>query len=252
MSTMSRSSARDRPARDGGVRGIRRALGGRCSTAARPAGRPARVRASRTTSAFRPASPARRSPGRAFVQAQKFGAHIAIPVRGQGAALRPQRRSRSNSPTAARARAHGRDRERRGVPAPGDRRARPLRGRAASITGRRRSRRSCCKEPEVVLVGGGNSAGQGASSGVASRACARADPRRGPRSSMSRYLIDRIAALPNVTLHTRTEIASLDGDDRGLTRGELRDARRALEFECAASVSLHRRRPNTGWLATAM
>ena len=30
---------------------------------------------------------------------------------------------------------------------------------------------------------------------------------------MSRYLIDRIAALPNVTLHKRTEIAGLEGDE---------------------------------------
>ena len=30
---------------------------------------------------------------------------------------------------------------------------------------------------------------------------------------MSRYLIDRIAALPNVELHTGTEMVALEGDD---------------------------------------
>ena len=29
---------------------------------------------------------------------------------------------------------------------------------------------------------------------------------------MSRYLIDRIAALPNVDLHVGTEVVALDGD----------------------------------------
>jgi hypothetical protein len=35
----------------------------------------------------------------------------------------------------------------------------------------------------------------------------------GLEASMSRYLIDRIAALPNVDLHTNTEVVVLEGDE---------------------------------------
>jgi thioredoxin reductase (NADPH) len=49
---------------------------------------------------------------------------------------------------------------------------------------------------------------------------------------MSRYLIDRIAALPNVELHTRTEIAGLEGDKaNGLS---------AVIFKCRDTGETHR------------
>jgi thioredoxin reductase (NADPH) len=65
----------------------------------------------------------------------------------------------------------------------------------------------------VALVGGGNSAGQ---------AVVFLAPKvkrlhlivrgKGLEASMSRYLIDRIKALPNVALHVGTEIVALDGE----------------------------------------
>ena len=81
-----------------------------------------------------------------------------------------------------------------------------------------------CEGEEIALVGGGNSAGQ---------AVAFMAPRvkhlhlviRGAslEASMSRYLIERIAALPNVTLHTRTEVTALQGDvSQGLTGATFR------------------------------
>ena len=46
----------------------------------------------------------------------------------------------------------------------------------------------------------------------------------GLESSMSRYLIDRIAALPNVELHTGTEVVGLEGDETtGLTAAVFRE-----------------------------
>ena len=64
-----------------------------------------------------------------------------------------------------------------------------------------------CAGQEVVLVGGGNSAGQAAVylSGHASKVWMLV---RGPglAASMSKYLIDRIAGTPNLELLTRTEI----------------------------------------------
>jgi thioredoxin reductase (NADPH) len=69
-----------------------------------------------------------------------------------------------------------------------------------------------CKGTEVVLVGGGNSAGQAAVflSGFASKVWMLV---RGPglAASMSKYLIDRIAATENIVLRTRTEITKLEG-----------------------------------------
>ena len=75
-----------------------------------------------------------------------------------------------------------------------------------------------CQGQEVVLVGGGNSAGQAAVylAGQASkvRMLVRGE---GLAATMSRYLIDRIAANPAIELMTRTELVALEGDGRGLS-----------------------------------
>ena len=72
--------------------------------------------------------------------------------------------------------------------------------------------RRLCAAQEVVLVGGGNSAGQAAVflSGQAVKVwmIIRAG---GLAASMSRYLIDRIAATPNVELVTDSEVTALHG-----------------------------------------
>ena len=50
---------------------------------------------------------------------------------------------------------------------------------------------------------------------------------------MSRYLIDRIAALPNVILHTGTEIAALDGDEvTGLRAATFRERATGATHAC--------------------
>jgi thioredoxin reductase (NADPH) len=71
-----------------------------------------------------------------------------------------------------------------------------------------------------VLVGGGNSAGQGAVFLSAHVAKVWMLVRgSGLAHSMSRYLIDRIAATPNIELRTRTEIVAFDGSpETGLER----------------------------------
>jgi thioredoxin reductase (NADPH) len=73
-----------------------------------------------------------------------------------------------------------------------------------------------CAGEEIALLGGGNSAGQ---------AVVYLAPKvkklhlvirgEGLEASMSKYLIDRIQALPNVELHTGTELLSLEADDQG-------------------------------------
>ncbi|HEX8472310.1 MAG TPA: FAD-dependent oxidoreductase [Brevundimonas sp.] len=84
-----------------------------------------------------------------------------------------------------------------------------------------------CAGEEVALVGGGNSAGQ-AVIFLASKVKALNLVVRGAglEASMSRYLIDRIAALPNVTIHTHTEVTALEGDlNSGLVGAVFRDRR---------------------------
>ena len=78
-----------------------------------------------------------------------------------------------------------------------------------------------CAEQEVVLVGGGNSAGQAAVflSGHA-RKVYMVIRGGGLGASMSRYLIERIEATPNIELLFNTEVVALEG-----SRGRLARAR---------------------------
>ena len=82
-----------------------------------------------------------------------------------------------------------------------------------------------CAGTEVALVGAGNSAGQ-AVVFLAPKVSRLHMVVRGPslEASMSRYLIDRIAALPNVSLHFNSEVIALRGDAAtGLEGLEIRD-----------------------------
>ncbi|MFS8980753.1 FAD-dependent oxidoreductase [Cupriavidus necator] len=149
--------------------------------------------------------------GRAFVQAQKFGAHIGIPC--EVMALNCDRQPYCIEMTDNR-----RIRARTVVIASGAEYRRP------AIENLSRLERSgvyywatpveaihCRKEP-VLLVGGGNSAGQAAVF-LASQAEHVHMFVRGASltQSMSRYLVDRVASLPNVTVHTRVELTALEG-----------------------------------------
>ena len=109
-----------------------------------------------------------------------------------------------------------------------------------------------CEGEEVALVGGGNSAGQAvvflAPKVKHLHLVVRGD---GLEDSMSRYLIERIDALPNVTLHKRTEIVGLEGEPRKrLTAALFRDRDSGETHRCP----LHHvflfigADPNTAWL----
>ena len=71
-----------------------------------------------------------------------------------------------------------------------------------------------CAGEEVCVVGGGNAAGQAAVSLAQSarhvHMLVRSD---GLADTMSRYLIRRIEEDPRITVHTRTEIGALEGED---------------------------------------
>jgi len=72
-----------------------------------------------------------------------------------------------------------------------------------------------CQGEEVVIVGGGNSAGQAAVFLASSCRHVHLVVRSTSLAqSMSRYLIRRIEESPQITLHTNTQITALDGGDR--------------------------------------
>ncbi|MFY9511574.1 MAG: NAD(P)/FAD-dependent oxidoreductase, partial [Rubrivivax sp.] len=88
-----------------------------------------------------------------------------------------------------------------------------------------------CTQSEVALVGGGNSAGQAAV--FLSQHAAHVHVLvRGPSlaASMSRYLIDRIEATPNIELRPHTEVTQLHGDTQtGLGAVSWRNHRTGVE-----------------------
>jgi thioredoxin reductase (NADPH) len=69
-----------------------------------------------------------------------------------------------------------------------------------------------CRDEDVVVVGGGNSAGQAAVQ-LASRArSVRVVVRgKGLKSTMSQYLVDRLERAPQIEVLTETEVASVNG-----------------------------------------
>src|SRR5260221_3951324 len=155
--------------------------------------------------------------GRAFTQAQKFGADIMIPMGAK--ALDCTRPDGAFALTL-----DGGDtlRSRSVVVASGARYRRPDIGNLEKFEGRgvwywaSPIEARLCAEQEVVLVGGGNSAGQAAVflSGHA-RKVYMIIRGGGLGASMSRYLIERIEATPNIELVFNTEVVALDGAEDG-------------------------------------
>ena len=107
-----------------------------------------------------------------------------------------------------------------------------------------------CTGEEVVVVGGGNSAGQAAVFLAETARHVHLLVRKdGLADTMSRYLIRRIEEHPAITLRTRTELVALDGD-RHLDRIRWLDSKTGVVethdirhvFIMTGAV------PNTGWL----
>ncbi|MCK8787720.1 FAD-dependent oxidoreductase [Roseomonas sp. NAR14] len=156
--------------------------------------------------------------GRAFNQALKFGAEVAIPTE----VLRldcPEPAEPAGAPLRLQLAGDAEVRARTVVIASGVAYRRPPVPTLAEFEGAGISywaspvEAKLCEGEEVMLVGGGNSAGQ-AVVYLAPRVRRLHLVVRGPglEATMSRYLIERIAALPNVVLRTGTEVVRLDGD----------------------------------------
>ena len=172
---------------------------------------------------------------RAFIQAQKFGADIMIPV-----AVKSIDCARAKGAFVLETDDGERIQARTVVVASGARYRHPAIADIARFEGRgvwywaSQIEARLCAGEEVILVGGGNSAGQAAAflSGHASkvRMIVRG---AGLAESMSRYLIDRIAATANIELMTETEVVALSGAGAGLERVRWRDRRAGKETEAA-------------------
>ncbi|MFW2852824.1 FAD-dependent oxidoreductase [Sphingomonas sp. TX0543] len=162
--------------------------------------------------------------GRAFNQALKFGAEIAIPVavdRMECEGPHPvlfcagNRRIQSRSVVIA----SGARYRRPDVPHLKD-----LEGAGISYWVSAIEAKLCAGE-EVVLIGGGNSAGQAIVFLAPQVKRLHLMVRRDLRETMSQYLIDRIASLPNVEIHVGTEIVGVEGDRKdGLSAATFADS----------------------------
>jgi thioredoxin reductase (NADPH) len=193
--------------------------------------------------------------GRAYNQAQKFGAEMAIPdevVRLQcdcGAGGPRFRLTLANQERVS---------TRTVVIASGARYRRPDVENLAAFEGSSVHywatplELRLCANQEVALVGAGNSAGQAAVY-LASKAEKVWMLCRGASldASMSRYLVDRIRALPNVEVLTRTEVSALEGKDGELevVRWRQRDSGKETGRPIRHLFLFTGAEPNTTWLS---
>ena len=195
---------------------------------------------------------------RAFIQAQKFGADLVIPAQVHSLSCDGADR-KPGDPFTLETTGGARISTRAVVIASGARYRRPaidqlshFEGAGVSYWASPIEARLCAGE-EVALVGAGNSAGQ-AVAYLAPRVkrlhlIVRSD---GLQASMSRYLIERIQALPNVVLHVRTEITGLVADEAGALAGAVfrnRDTSEVTRCDLRHVFLFVGADPNTEWLA---
>jgi thioredoxin reductase (NADPH) len=105
-----------------------------------------------------------------------------------------------------------------------------------------------CGPSPVVVVGGGNSAGQAAIF-LSQGGCAVTLVIRGSDlgKDMSRYLVERVDADPNITLRTGTTVAALDGDET-LQAVHLDGPDGGVVLRCAGLFSFIGADPSSAWL----
>jgi thioredoxin reductase (NADPH) len=107
-----------------------------------------------------------------------------------------------------------------------------------------------CSGEEVIVVGGGNSAGQAAVFLAATSKRVHLLVRSaGLADTMSRYLIRRIEETPTIILRARTEIAALEGGDHlESVRWRNRKTGQTEEHKIRHVFVMTGAAPNTGWL----
>ena len=184
----------------------------------------------------------------ALLQAQRFGAHVTVPCRIQSLGISGgERVLRLGDGTRVRTRcvliASGVEYRRLDVPRFEDFESAGIYYAATEMEAR------LCRGEPTVVVGGGNSAGQAAVH--LARGARRVDLLcRGERieSSMSRYLVDQVRALDNVTIHQRTRITALEGNGHlAAVRASAGDGTERT-FDTSSLFLFIGADPNTEWL----
>jgi thioredoxin reductase (NADPH) len=186
---------------------------------------------------------------RAFAQAQKFGAQVAV-------AARAKRLECGRKPFTILLADGSRVHSRSVIVATGATYRKPACKRIETFVGNgvyygaTNVEAQLCKGEEVAIVGAGNSAGQAAVF-LAPRAkhvhmLVRGE---GLVDSMSRYLIARIETSPNITLRTHTEVEEIEGSEC-LERVSWRhnETRLRETRDVRALFLMTGARPNTDWL----
>jgi thioredoxin reductase (NADPH) len=190
---------------------------------------------------------------RAVAQAERLGAEILVPVRVSGLSV--------DGGYKRLALADGRELVARSVIAATGMtyREHPAEGIAAYTSagvyyGGAATEAHSCRERRVVILGGGNSAGQSAV--YLSRFASEVNVvvrRSGLNETMSHYLIDQLAALPNIRIRPRTIAERVEGDGR-LERVWLR----SLDDDSVVTEAVDLlfifigTRPHSDWLPSAV
>jgi len=202
--------------------------------------------------------------GRAFAQAEKFGASVAI-ARSAAKLVCKKRpfaiQLSSGDVVHARSVVVASGAQYRKLPLP---RLKEFEG-AGVYYAASKMEVTLCKDDEVIVVGGGNSAGQAATflAGFDKDKDGKLIPRTkhvhmlvrstGLAESMSRYLIQRIQENERITLRTCTEIEALEGEHhlervrwRNSTTGEVETRPIRHVFSMTGAV------PNTVWVGSCL
>ncbi|MBX9646644.1 MAG: FAD-dependent oxidoreductase [Xanthobacteraceae bacterium] len=187
--------------------------------------------------------------GRAQIQAQKFGAHLAISrnVASLNCDERPYRLALDDGQVIkACAVVIATGARYRKLDVPGQEK---FEGQGIHYAATAMEQKLCGGE-EVIVVGGGNSAGQAAVFLARTTAHVHILVRaEGLAATMSDYLVQRIEQNPKITLHARTEITALQGDERLRKVTWKNNATGASETRTIGNIFLMiGAEPNTEWL----
>jgi len=185
---------------------------------------------------------------RALVQAEKFGAYLSAPC--AATSMREEAghlvvRLSDGSDVAGRAVIAASGAQYRRLDAD---RLEEFEGNGVYYAATEMEARICAAAP-VVVVGGGNSAGQAAMF-LAESGSPVTLVIRGPdlTKSMSRYLVDRIEEHPSVSLRANTSITGLDGEQT-LTSVRVANSAGETALPCAALFSFIGAEPGSEWLS---
>ncbi len=184
---------------------------------------------------------------RAIIQAEKFGASLTAPCTVASLGSRAGHlvaKLSDGSEVAGRAviAATGASYRRLGAARLGD-----FEGKGVYYAATEIEARMCGTSP-VVVVGGGNSAGQAAIF-LSQGGCAVTLVIRGADlgKDMSRYLTERIEADPHITLQSQTNVLALHGDET-LRAVQLGGPDGTTELSCSGLFSFIGADPSSGWL----